>query len=71
KTPEIPLLPEGNPHPSPLIPPQPQLHESARKHVENKTEQKRHAHPQPLPSTQPEMDTGEVTNSIELNKLMD
>ena len=71
KTPEIPLLPEGNPHPSPLIPPHPHLHESARKQIESKTEQKRPTRPQSLPSTQPAMDTGEVTNTIELNKLMD
>lgn len=77
KIPEIPLLPEGNPYPSPLIPPQPQLHDSARKRAERKPEKGSSPHPQPLPSPLSEVDTGDggsiadIAGIAELKKLMD
>ncbi len=77
---KIPLLPEGNPHPSPLIPPQPQLHEPARKRAESKSEKESTPLPQPLPSTLSEVDSGDdgsiagiagISDIAELKKLMD
>ena len=74
KIPAIPLLPEGNPHPSPLIPPTPRLHEPARKRAESKAEKERSPLPQPLPSTLSEVDSendGSIADIAELKKLMD
>lgn len=74
---EIPLLPEGNPHPSPLIPPQPLLHEPVRKRAESKPAKESSPRPQPLPSPLSEADTGDgksiadITGIAELKKLMD
>lgn len=77
KTVEIPLLPEGNPHPAPLIPPLPQLHESARKRAEGKSKQESSPRPRSIPSTQSEVDAGkgagiaDIADIAELNNLMD
>lgn len=74
---EIPLLPEGNPHPAPLIPPQPQLHEPARKRAEGKSKQESNPRPRSIPSTQSKVDAGEgasiadIAGIVELNNLMD
>jgi len=76
-TAEVPLLPEGNPNPSPLIPPQPRLHEPAKKRAESKPNsesQHRRTHPSAAPSTQPEveiMDVADIVDMAELKKLMD
>jgi len=77
KTLEIPLLPEGNAHPSPLIPPQPQLHEPARKRAEGKAKQEGQPRSRPIPSSQSAGDTEEMTgiagiaDIVELKNLMD
>jgi phage shock protein A len=67
---EIPLLPEGNPHPSPLIPPQPQLHEPARKRAEGKSKQET-SRTRPVPSTQSEVDTESVANIAGIADIAD
>ena len=73
-TAEVPLLPEGNPNPSPLIPPQPRLHEPAKKRAESKPRsdnQDRRAHPSSVPPTLPEVEITDVGDIAELKKLMD
>ena len=60
--PEHPLLQEGNPHPSPLIPPQPQADSPVKKQAERKPASDK---PTPPPSTRKE------TEIAELKKLFD
>ena len=68
---EVPLLTEGNPQPSPLIPPQPHLSEPAKKRAESK------AAPvsQPLAASQStgdeDADMAGIIDIVELKKLMD
>ncbi len=71
---KIPLLPEGNTHPSPLIPPQPQLHEPAKKRAESKPKQHNPIPPFPAPPTPSEVDIADIagiSDIAELKKLMD
>ena len=68
---KIPLLPEGNPHPSPLIPPQPQLHEPAKKRAESKAKQDNRIRPLSEPSTPSEVEVSDITDILDINKLMD
>jgi hypothetical protein len=56
------LLHEGNPIPSPLIPPQPRADSPARKKVENQPAQEE---PAPSPSSRKELDIAELKKLLE------
>lgn len=65
---ETPLLPEGNPQPSPLLPPEPHLTTPATRRIEGKEsnpEQETHLTPDPSPYKLPKVDMEQ------LKKLMD